>query len=100
MAVYVIVSYDIADPKAFEPYVPGVFPLLQKHGAEILVADFGAKAIEGEKQGVYVVLKFESEEAAMNWYNDPDYEPIRKIRFDSTVNGTMVLSPQFVMPAA
>ena len=99
MSVYVIVSYDIADPKAFEPYVPGVFPLLQKHGAEILVGDFGAKAIEGEKRGAYVVLRFESEEAAMNWYNDPDYEPIKKIRFDSTVNGTMVLSHQFEMPS-
>ena len=99
MSVYVIVSYDIADPKAYESYVPGVLPLLQKHGAEILVADFEAKAIEGEKRGVYVVLRFESEEAAMNWYNDPDYEPVKKIRLDSTANGTAVLSPQFVMPS-
>ena len=43
MAVYVIATYDIADPKAYEPYVPQVMPLLAKHGAEILVADFGAQ---------------------------------------------------------
>ena len=33
MAVYVVATYDIADPKAYEPYVPQVMPLLAKYGA-------------------------------------------------------------------
>ena len=64
MYVYMIASYDISDPEKYEGYVPGVMPLLQKHGAEIVVADFEAKTIEGQGRGVNVVLKFESEEAA------------------------------------
>lgn len=92
MAAYIIVSYDIVDPKGYEGYVPGVIPLLAKHGAEILVADFNAQPLEGEKRGVYVVLKFASEAAALNWYNDPDYEPIKKMRFASCNNGNMVLA--------
>jgi uncharacterized protein (DUF1330 family) len=32
MAVYLIVGYDITDPKGYEGYVPGVVPLLQKRG--------------------------------------------------------------------
>lgn len=92
MASYVIVSYDIVDPKAFEPYVPGVIPLLQKHGGEVLVADFEAKSLEGEKRGVNVVLKFASEEAALAWFNDPAYEPVKKIRYDSCANNYMVLA--------
>jgi uncharacterized protein (DUF1330 family) len=99
MSVYVIVSYDIEDPKQFEPYIPGVMPLLQKHGAEILVADFEAKTIEGQGRGVNVVLKFESEAAAMSWYDDPAYTPVKKIRLDSTANGTAVLAKQFVLPS-
>jgi uncharacterized protein (DUF1330 family) len=47
MSVYVIASYDIVDPKGYEGYVPGVMPLLQKHGAEVLAADYEAKALEG-----------------------------------------------------
>ena len=39
MTVYVIATYDIADPAGFEPYVPGVVPLIQKHGGEIIVMD-------------------------------------------------------------
>ncbi len=99
MSVYVIASYDIEDLEVYEGYVPGVRALLQKHGAEILVADHEAKTIEGQGRGVNVVLKFESEAAAMNWYNDPDYGPVKKIRLDSTTNGTAILAKQFVPPS-
>lgn len=100
MAAYIIVSYDIEDQKGYEGYRPGVIPLLQKHKAEILVADFAAKTLEGRGRGVNVVLRFETEEAAMNWYNDPDYGPVKKIRLDSTVNGTAVLAKGFVPPSS
>ena len=100
MAVYVIVSYDIDDPQAYEPYVPGVIPLLQKHGAEILVADYEAKSIEGQARGINVVLRFESEEAALNWYNDPDYGPVKQIRLASTSHGTLLLAKEFVPPSS
>ena len=99
MSVYFIASYDIDDPEVYEGYVPGVRPLLQKHGAEVLVADYEAKTIEGQGRGVNVVLKFESEAAAMNWYNDPDYGPVKKIRLDSTTNGTLILAKQLVPPS-
>ena len=99
MSVYMIASYDISDPEKYEGYVPGVMPLLQKHGAEIVVADFEAKTIEGQGRGVNVVLKFESEEAAMNWFNDPAYTPVKKIRHDSTSNGALILAKEFVPPS-
>lgn len=99
MPAYMIASYDIADPDGYEGYVPGVVPLLQKHGAEILVADYEASAMEGEARGVYVVLKFPSEEAALAWYNDPAYEPVRKIRLDASANGNLVLAKAFVPPS-
>ena len=99
MSAYVLVSYDIRDPEGFEGYVPGVLPLLEKHGAEILVADFDVMPVEGEKHGVYVVLRFDSEKAAMAWYNDPAYEPVRKIRLTACDNNHMVLAKGFVPPS-
>ena len=99
MAVYFIVSYDITDPEAYEDYPPSVVPLLEKHGAEILVADREARSIEGEPRGVSVVLRFETEEAAMNWYNDPQYGPVKQLRLDTTANTTAHLAKEFVMPA-
>lgn len=100
MSAYIIASYDIVDPKGYEGYVPGVVPLLAKHKAEILVAAYDVEALEGQKRSVYVVLQFESEEAALGWYNDPAYEPVRKIRLGSCDNSNMVLARQFVPPGS
>ncbi len=99
MTAYIIGSYDIVDPKGYEGYVPGVLPLLEKHGAEILVAEFDAHLLEGNRRSVYCVLRFESEEAALSWYNDPAYEPVKKIRLSSSDNKNMVLAKQFVPPS-
>jgi uncharacterized protein (DUF1330 family) len=99
MTAYIIASYDIVDPKGYEGYVPGVVPLLAKHGAEILAAEYDARALEGEKRNVYVVLRFESEAAALDWYNDPAYQPIKKIRLGSCTNSNLVLAKQFVPPS-
>ena len=99
MSVYVIATYDIVDPKKYEGYVPGVMPLLQKHGAEVLAADYEAKALEGRAATVNVVLKFDSEEAARNWYDDPDYAPVRQIRLNATKNGALVVVKEFKAPA-
>ena len=100
MSAYVIGSYDIVDTKAYEGYVPGVVPLLAKHGAEILVADYEANVLEGEKRHVYVVLRFDSEAAALAWYNDPAYAQVKKIRLGSCTNANVVLAKQFVPPDA
>ena len=98
MAVYVIVGYGITDPKGYEGYVPGVVPLLQKHGAEVLVADYESQPLEGEPRKVNVVLKFPSEEAARNFYNDPAYGPVRQIRLSSTTGGYIAIAQEFKAP--
>jgi len=98
MSAYIIATYDIVDPEGYAGYVPGVIPLLEKHGAEILVADYDARVLEGQKRSVYVVLRFESQEAALGWYNDPAYAAVKKIRLDSSDNGNLVLAKGFVPP--
>ena len=47
---------------------------------------------------VYVVLRFTSHEVALEWYNDPAYESVKKIPFDYCENNHMVLAKQFVPP--
>ncbi len=98
MSAYLIVSYDIADQQAYEAYVPGVIPILEKHGGEVLVADYDARSLEGQASQVNVVIRFDSQEAAMTWYNSAEYEPVRQIRLDATKNGVAMLTKEFVMP--
>ena len=60
MAAYILASYDVVDPETYAGYPRAVGPLLRARGAEILVADYEARALEGEARSVYVVLQFES----------------------------------------
>ena len=98
MSAYIIAVYDILDAKHYSSYVPAVVPLLKKHGADILVAEYDARPLEGERRSVYVVLRFESEEAALGWYHDPAYESVKKIRLDSCDNNNLVLAKHFAPP--
>ena len=98
MPAFILASYDIVDPVAYQAYLLGVIPLLQKHGAEVLVADPEGQALEGGSNRHHIVLKFESEEAAKAWYDDPEYQPVKKIRFAATENSSLVLTTQWAPP--
>lgn len=97
--VYMIFSFDVADHARFAPYGKAVMPVLMKHGAEVLVADFDGKAPEGSRREASVVIKFPSEENAMAFYRDPEYAPLKKLRLETTTNITVTLAGQFVRPA-
>ena len=96
MTVYYMVSYDIVDTEAFSKYPPRVMALLPKYGGEILASDTAAICVEGTAKTMNAILRFPSEEAALNCYNDPEYQQeIKQIRIGSTKNCTMVLVKQF-----
>jgi uncharacterized protein (DUF1330 family) len=94
MAAYVLASCDIVDTENCAGYVPGVVPLLAKHGAEILVADYHARCLDGEKRSAHVVSRFESEQVAFDRYNNPAYERVKQVPIDSSANGSAVLAKQ------
>ena len=95
MAVYITVNLDIVDRAIYDEYVAAVIPLLEKHNAEIAAADYMAKTLEGTPRDVCVILRFPSEAAAMDWYTDPDYELLKKMRFSATDNATLMLGKAF-----
>jgi uncharacterized protein (DUF1330 family) len=99
MPAYLIVSYDVVDPQAFEAYVPGVLPILMKYQTEILVAGPAARSLEGQSRQVNVVLKFPSEAALNAFYDDPEYQPLKELRQRTTANCTLVSAKAFTPPA-
>jgi uncharacterized protein (DUF1330 family) len=95
MAVYLINSYDISDMAEFQKYPPKVRGLLMKYGAEVIASDLAAISLEGEAKMMNAIIKFPSEEAAINCFHDPEYQPIKQLRTNSTKNCTMVLVKEF-----
>lgn len=100
MSAYYILMQTATDPQRFtQEYIVNVIPFLAKHGAEVIVSELVAKPLQGDPAQGVVVLRFPSEQAIQNWLNDPDYQPIKKIRMSLTQNAHAVMAPEFKMPA-
>ncbi|MEE9611217.1 MAG: DUF1330 domain-containing protein [Desulfatiglandales bacterium] len=98
MSYYFVANYDVTDQKMYEQYVQAVGPTLMQHDAKVLVVDHEPNDIEGKSGHTLIVLEFESEAAAMWWYNSPEYQAVVNFRIDAS-KGWLRGAPQFVMPA-
>ena len=95
MSVYVVNAYDIHDFDRFKDYPPQVAPMLEKHGAKLLAMQTNPKALEGKAKTMNAIVEFPSAEAALKFYNDPEYQAIIHLRHNSTSNCTMIILDQF-----
>ncbi|HEY4896342.1 MAG TPA: DUF1330 domain-containing protein [Solirubrobacteraceae bacterium] len=96
MAAYLVLMQEVDDVDRYRnEYLPGVRPFLQKYDAELVVGGFDAEPAEGEPPNSTVVIRFADSEAAWGFLNDPDYQPVKEIRFSTTSRGQMVVVPEF-----
>ena len=79
---FVIANFTIHDADTYRLYEKGFFPILKKHGGEFFTYDDNNSNLEGDSppEGRVVLFKFPSEEAAREWYNDPDYQKLSENR--------------------
>ncbi|ETX05575.1 MAG: hypothetical protein ETSY2_22175 [Candidatus Entotheonella gemina] len=82
MAAYAIGRLQMRDPSWLAEYGPKTAALVEKHGGKYVVRGGAMERLEGEGDlpSVVVVLEFPSMEQAKAWYNDPEYEPMIKLR--------------------
>jgi uncharacterized protein (DUF1330 family) len=94
--VYYIGAYDIVNMEEFMKYPPRVMAILPRYGGEILASDVEATTLEGSARTMNAIIRFPSQQAALNCYNDPEYQrEVKPIRQNATRNSTMVLVKQF-----
>jgi len=96
MSAYLVLMQQVDDVDRYRnEYVPGVRPFLQKYGGELLVAGFEAEPAEGEPPNSTVVIRFPDTAAAWCFLNNPEYRPVKEIRFGVTSRGQAVVAPEF-----
>jgi uncharacterized protein (DUF1330 family) len=98
MSAYFVFNFTVTNPEGYAEYGRAARRTLAAHGAEGVVVDYASEVKEGSPGEVTVVLRFESKEAALSWYNSPEYQAVIRLRTDNT-EGTAVLCDGFVMPS-
>lgn len=79
---FVVANFQVEDAARYREYEKGFFPILKKHGGEFFTYDDNTETFEGEmpRSGRMVLFRFPSEEAARNWYKDPEYQALSEHR--------------------
>ena len=85
MAGYLIANIDVKDQSKFDKYRQKVVPLIKKFGGHYLIRGGDVHHLEGNLPlNRLVVLEFPTVEAAQQLYDSAEYQPILKLRLDST----------------
>ena len=92
MSAYVVVHNVVTDPAQMQQYVPKAMETLVAHGAEMLVIAEEATVLEGSPPFPRtIIFKFASREAAMAWYESPEYRKALPLRLQATQGFTVLV---------
>ena len=77
---YIIGHITVKDPEAYKEYVEKDTPILQGLGGQFIIRGGQSETPEGKTPNRHVVIEFESYQAALKAYHDPDYQKVAEIR--------------------
>jgi uncharacterized protein (DUF1330 family) len=92
MPAYLIANIHVNDAERYKDYVAAVPALIEKHGGRYRVRGGESQVLEGAwTPDRFVVLEFPSREAALAFYNDSDYVPLRSLRQSVTTSNVLII---------
>ncbi len=78
---YVVLEFDVKDPDQFKEYAGRSPATVEQHGGRFLVRPGEIVSLKGDAPGgPFVVLAFDSVEAAQAWASSPEYSAIVPMR--------------------
>jgi uncharacterized protein (DUF1330 family) len=91
MSVYLMAQIHIHDRERYARYEAGFIEVLNDHDGTLVVVDDAATVIEGDWPfNRSVLVRFETEVAALGWYNSDAYQRLLEHRLAASV-GNIVL---------
>ena len=92
MSAYMIIQAEITDPEKFPEYQKLAAPAVQKYNGKILGRG-APDSVEGQWDApVVLIIEFESETVAKDFFNSPEYTAAREARANSA-NFVMSILP-------
>ena len=92
MAVYAVVNIQITDPDRYAQYREQAPPTIAHYGGKYLARGGKVEVLEGEwTPQRLVILEFESMKRFNEWYNSPEYAPLKRLRGETTLSDFVVI---------
>lgn len=87
---YIIGHITVNDPETYKDYVAKDTPILLGLGGRFLVRGGQAEVVEGRAEDRHIVFEFDSYDAAIAAYHDPEYQEVAKLRHCSATSSILV----------
>ena len=77
---YVVANIRVTDQDKFEQFSGMAGPAIKKYGGKVLARGPGADRLEGNLSGIFMMIEFESKEAADTFYYSKEYQAAKAVR--------------------
>lgn len=93
MVAYYVAEHIITDPDKFEEYRIKVLPMIEKHGGRYLTKGGSHRFPEQPhwKPQRAVIIEFPDMASLNAWYDSAEYQPLMKLRKQSTSDQDMII---------
>ncbi len=97
MKAYMMAFVRVNDLETFNrEYIEKAVPIVERHGGVTVAVDENPTTIEGSvPDGRVVIVEFDSKQAAENFYNDPEYQPIKSWRQQVSDSDSIIFEKGF-----
>lgn len=88
MTHYVYGDIYLKQPDWIEEYLRDINSFIEKHGRRVLSRTIKMEKVEGDRElpTNVILVEFPTREAALGFFEDPDYQPLRKLRRDGAIS--------------
>ena len=84
--MYAVVNVQITDPDRYTEYREQAPATIARYGGKYLARGGKVEVLEGDwNPQRLVILEFESMEHFNEWYNSPEYAPLKQLRSEATI---------------
>jgi uncharacterized protein (DUF1330 family) len=92
MAVYSVVNIQITDSARYTEYREKAPATIAHYGGKYLARGGKVNVLEGDwNPQRLVILEFETMERFNEWYNSPEYAPLKQMRHEASVTEFVVV---------
>lgn len=91
MSAYVIARITVTAPEDYHMYASQTVASAEKAGGKFLVKGGEQTKLEGDVPDRHVIIRFDTRDAALAWYQSEDYQRILPIALSSSERDIVVV---------
>jgi uncharacterized protein (DUF1330 family) len=91
MSAYLVADLAIQNAEGFAAYVKVAGPLIEKFGGRVVARSDAAVALEGAPPNHFVIIRFDSMDAAKRFYHSEEYRAPLQQRLGGLATGRVFL---------